>query len=83
MEEIVKIPPSPEAQAFTKFGNTVVNLYTGTPEISIPIHTAKGREISVPITLSYDASGVRVEAIPTWVGMGLEPECGRMVTLTG
>lgn len=79
-EEIVKIPPSPEAQAFTKFGNTAVNLYTGTPEISIPIHTAKGREISVPITLSYDASGVRVEAIPTWVGMGWNLSVGGMVT---
>ncbi|HNP78372.1 MAG TPA: RHS repeat protein [Cyclobacteriaceae bacterium] len=80
VEEIVKIPPSPEAQAFTKFGNTAVNLYTGTPEISIPIHTAKGREISVPITLSYDASGVRVEAIPTWVGMGWNLSVGGMVT---
>lgn len=60
-----KLPKSPEAAAFEKYGNTPVNLYTGTPDISIPLHTFKGREIDLPMTLTYDASGIKVNQIAT------------------
>jgi hypothetical protein len=70
IEDLVKIPPSPEAQAFTKYGNIPVNLYTGVPDITIPIYTIQGREINIPISLSYDASGIKVEQIATAAGIG-------------
>ena len=47
IEDLVKVPNSPEAQAFAKYGNTQVNLYTGAPDISIPIATLQGRDLSV------------------------------------
>jgi hypothetical protein len=80
MEDLVKIPASPEAQAFTKYGNTPVNLFTGSPEINIPIASLKGREIDVPVSLTYDASGIKVEQIATWVGLGWNLNVGGMVT---
>lgn len=80
IETLVKVPPSPEAQAFTKYGNSAVNLYTGTPDVSIPIANLQGREINVPITLTYDASGIKVEQIATWVGLGWNLNVGGMVT---
>ena len=66
----IKIPKSPEAEAFEKYGNTPVNLYTGTPEINIPLHTLKGRELDIPISLNYDASGIKVTQIATSAGLG-------------
>lgn len=80
IEDIVKIPHSPEAQAFTKYGNTSVNLYTGTPDITIPIANLKGRELEIPISLSYDASGVKVEQIASWVGINWNLNVGGVVT---
>jgi hypothetical protein len=80
VEELVKIPPSPEAAAFTKYGNTPANLYSGTPNISIPIANLKAREIDVPISLTYDASGIKVEQIATWIGLGWNLNAGGMVT---
>ena len=49
------IPKSPEASSFIKYGDIDSNLFTGAPNISVPIHTIKGKQISHPIYLSYDA----------------------------
>src|SRR5579859_3684430 len=80
LQDVVKVPTSPEATAFAKFGNTPPNLYSGTPSISVPLATLKGREIEVPISLSYDATGIKVEQISTWVGLGWNLNVGGMVT---
>lgn len=78
--KMVKIPNSPEAEAFSKYGNTPVNLYTGTPEISIPLHTLKGREIDLPLSITYDASGIKVEQMATWLGLGWNLNAGGRIT---
>jgi hypothetical protein len=59
IEDLVKIPASPEAQAFAKYGNTPVNMYSDSPEINIPVYTIQGHEISIPITLNYDHQRIR------------------------
>lgn len=66
----VPIPNSPEAEAFTQYGNTPVNMYSGSPEIGIPIYTHQGRELNLPINLTYDASGIKVEQLATASGLG-------------
>ena len=65
------IPPSPTAASLGKHVDFPVNLYNGVPSISIPIHTLKGRNISVPISLDYHASGVKVGEVASWVGLGI------------
>jgi len=80
IEDLVKIPPSPEAAAFAKYGNTPANLYNGTPNISVPVGTLKGRQLEVPISVSYDASGIKVEQLATSVGLGWNLNVGGMVT---
>lgn len=65
------IPPSPEAISMIQYGNTTVNFYAGQPSLSIPIHTVSSRGYQLPISLSYTAfSGVNVESIAPWVGLG-------------
>ena len=70
LDRMVNIPNSPEAEAFSKYGNTSVNMYTGTPNIGVPLYTYNGRELNIPINLSYDATGIKVEQTATQVGLG-------------
>lgn len=77
---IVEVPKSPEAEAFEKYGNTPVNMYTGTPNVSIPLYTIQGRELSLPLSLTYDASGVKVRQMATGAGLGWNLNAGGRIS---
>jgi YD repeat-containing protein len=64
------IPPSPNAQAFQKYGSIPVSPYTGLPTISVPLYDINFRDIHVPISLSYHASGIKVAEEASQVGLG-------------
>ncbi len=76
----IEIPKSPEAAAFEKYGNVAVSMYTGSPNISIPIYSIKGREMSLPISLTYDASGVKVDQQASQVGLGWNLNVGGRIS---
>ncbi|WP_425236795.1 hypothetical protein [Ulvibacterium sp.] len=80
VNKLVKVPLSPEAAAFAQYGNTPVNQYSGIPEISIPLHVIPGREMDIPISLTYDASGIKVEALSSWVGLNWNLNFGGRIT---
>lgn len=63
-------PKSPNAAALGQYGDVPVSLYTGVPDIQIPIYNIQVGKFSVPISLSYHASGVKVEDYGSWVGTG-------------
>jgi len=63
------VPQTPSAANFTQYGNTPVDLSSGLPTISIPIYTLQVDGVSVPITLSYHASGVKVDDLSSTVGL--------------
>ena len=67
---------TPEASAFMKYGETSVNEYTGTADISVPLYTIKCKDIEIPIVLRYDASGIKVEQEASWVGLGWNMSVG-------
>src|SRR5262245_334292 len=64
------VPPSPDASALGKYGNLPVDKSTGIPRISIPLYEIKTPRFTLPISLSYHASGVKVEEVASWVGAG-------------
>jgi YD repeat-containing protein len=74
------IPPAPEAAELGKYGNVPVSLFTGTPNISIPIFELKGNSLSLPISLSYNASGFKPSDAATWVGSGWSLNAGGVIT---
>lgn len=76
------IPPSPNASALVKYAEWPVSLYTGIPEISIPIYELKGRNINLPVSLSYHAAGNRVGDIASWVGLGFSLNAGGVISRT-
>jgi len=63
-------PLAPEAASLGRYGDIAVGEYTGTPNISIPLHTVKSGQINYPLTLSFNASGIKVAQEATWVGLG-------------
>jgi len=73
-------PSAPNSAAFAKYGSYPVNLYSGVPDISIPLYTIEAGGLKVPITLSYHASGIRVSDAASWVGLGWSLNCGGTIT---
>ena len=69
-------PLSPNAASIQKFGDYQVNLATGIPDISIPLHTITNGKLSMPITLRYHASGFKVHEHASWVGLGWALDLG-------
>lgn len=72
--------PSPNAASLGKYGDVPVGFHTGTPQINIPVHTVSGRVLTVPISVSYHASGLKVEDFPSWVGLGWSLSAGGVIT---
>ncbi len=76
----VNVPPPPDAAALGKYADIPVGEYTGTPNVNIPLYELKGRFLSLPISLSYHGSGVKVEEISSWVGIGWTLNAGGVIT---
>lgn len=76
------IPPSPHVRNFLKYGETPVSNYTGVPSIEIPIHTIQLKDITFPINISYNASGIKVEEEASRVGLGWVLNAGGMISVT-
>jgi YD repeat-containing protein len=70
------ITPSPDVQALQKYGDIPVSIYTGVPDISVPIYTIHYRDITVPITINYHASGIRTTEEASRVGLGWSLNAG-------
>ena len=73
---------SPTAASLGKYGDFPVSYNTGLPQISIPIYTVKAGSLSLPISLSYHASGLKVQEQASWVGAGWALNAGGCITRT-
>lgn len=74
------IPPSPTAYALGNYGNVPIGLFTGSPNISVPLFTYKTGSIDLPLSLSYSSNGVKVDEISTNVGLGWNLNFGGVIT---
>lgn len=71
-----KLFATPDVAAFHKINFMPVNLYTGRVDITIPIFEIKTGNISVPISLSYNTGGVKVDDEASSVGLGWNLNAG-------
>ncbi len=81
-ELVSLLPQTPQAAAFARYGEYPVSLATGVPQIDIPFYTIEHRDIRIPISISYHASGIKVEDIATPVGLGWALNTGGVITRT-
>ncbi|KXH81152.1 hypothetical protein [Chryseobacterium kwangjuense] len=74
------IPPSPTAYSLGNYGNVPIGLFTGAPNISVPLFTYQTGNINLPLSLSYSSNGVRVDELSTNVGLGWNLNFGGVIT---
>lgn len=73
-------PQTPNAASLGKYGDCPVSLFTGRPNISIPLYHFKSHNLTLPITLDYDAGGVLVNCLPGWAGQNWTLNAGGVIT---
>lgn len=74
--------PSANASSLGVYTEMPVSHFTGLPSIAVPLYEIKGNKISLPISLSYYAAGLRPEIHPGWVGNGWSLSAGGAITRT-
>jgi hypothetical protein len=75
-----RIPTSPTAAALERYGLMPVNESAGIPSIALPLYEVRSGQLSVPITLSYHASGIRVSDAASWIGLGWSLNASGVIT---
>ncbi|MDR0232706.1 MAG: hypothetical protein LBI82_11395 [Dysgonamonadaceae bacterium] len=73
-------PSSPRAASLGVFGKIPVGNFTGAAQISIPLYEIQYKELSVPIQISYQASGNKPDAFPGPIGLGWAIQAGGSIT---
>lgn len=61
---------SPNAAELGKYGKIPVSYFTGLPNIRIPLSEVQGKNLTLPVHLTYHADGNKPEQHPGWVGQG-------------
>lgn len=74
------VPPSPSAYELGKYGQIPVGNITGTPSISAPIYTYNAGKLSIPISVSYNSNGIKVDQLSSIVGLGWSLNAGGVIT---
>ena len=73
---------SPNAASLGKYGDIPVSYHTGVPNISVPVFTIHEGQLTLPITLNYHSSGVLVNEVASWIGLGWSLSAGGMINQT-
>lgn len=63
-------PKSPEAYLFERYGDIPVTQYNGRQNLSIPLYTVEYGDIKLPLALTYNSNGIRVDEEASNVGLG-------------
>jgi hypothetical protein len=71
---------SPNAASLGNYGYISVDNCSGVPNVSIPLTELKAGDLSADVTLSYDASGIRINSHPSWVGQNWTLNVGGVIT---
>ncbi|HEU4472928.1 MAG TPA: DUF5977 domain-containing protein, partial [Flavisolibacter sp.] len=76
------LPPSPDAFAFTRYGNLPVGLFTGTAQFSLPLYTVDAGSLKHNIGISYSSNGVKVDEMASRLGINWVLQAGGVITRT-
>ncbi|MCB9056136.1 MAG: hypothetical protein H6549_09770 [Chitinophagales bacterium] len=80
-QQMASLPlQSPQASSLSKYIESPVNYYNGKAGISVPIYSINFGDIEIPITLSYQADGIKVNQEASWVGLGWNLDIGGLIS---
>lgn len=76
------VPPAPTTAGLGTYGSLPVDLNAGVVTVNVPLGEATGRSLTLPVSLSYRTTGIRVEEVASWVGLGWSLNAGGLITRT-
>jgi len=76
------ISPAGDAATLGRYCEYPIDISTGVPSIQIPIYNIKVNDIELPISISYHASGNKVDDISSVVGLGWALNAGGCISRT-
>ncbi len=74
------IPPSPEVGKLIEAGKLSAGLHTGSANVSIPLFSFKKNGSVINIAINYNSNGIKVDDIPSRVGLGWNLLAGGVVS---
>ena len=80
--EMKMVGASPAAAGATRYADYSVSYGLGLADISIPLYEVKSHSLTLPISLSYDSGGIRVDDVSGPAGLGWTLEAGGVITRT-
>ena len=80
--EMKMVGASPAAAGATRYADYYVSYGLGLADISIPLYEVKSHSLTLPISLSYDSGGIRVDDVSGPAGLGWTLEAGGVITRT-
>jgi len=78
--QYINLPASPEAESFKEYVDYPVSEYTGVPNINYPLFEISDKDLTLPVSISYHAGGIRVAEEASWVGLGWNLNAGGLIT---
>lgn len=72
-------PQSPQTASLLKYTEFPVSPAIGIPNIDIPIYTIEWDGVRIPISISYHASGIKVNDVASPVGLGWVLNAGGVI----
>lgn len=76
------IPPSPIAASLGTYGGNSPDLITGAIKVSLPLYSLTTGSHSLPISLNYHSTGLKVDEIQAQVGAGWSLSAGGVISRT-
>jgi len=76
------LPTTPESFKFSQYGNIPIGMFTGAPNINIPITELSVDGTNIPISLNYASNGINVDEMNGAVGLGWTFISGGVITRT-
>ena len=73
-------PVSPTTAELLKYVDFNVSSSTGVPDITIPLFEMKGKQLSLPISISYNASGIKVNQQAGNIGLSWSLNAGGFIS---
>ncbi|WP_312901903.1 hypothetical protein [Chryseobacterium taichungense] len=69
-KNILPFPTTANAYALDKVGKLPIDLFKGKANISIPIYNIKTENLNIPISISYNTGGIKLNELAGIVGLG-------------
>ena len=76
------LPIAPNSASLGRYGDIPVSTETGVPDISIPLYTIKSGNLSLPISINYHGSGIKLTDMAGPAGLGWALNAGGSISRT-